>query len=57
MEHAIETLEKELKLLQTPLEEDFEDDLVGSGLNCRQTSDIKLALRILKQFIENSKLL
>ena len=57
MEHAIETLEKELKLLQTPSKEHIEDDLVGDILNFRQTSDIKLALRILKQFVENSKLL
>lgn len=54
MEYAIKTLEKELEYLNKPLEE---DDLVGGVLNFRQTTDIRLALKILNEFIVNSKTL
>ncbi len=57
LDHAIKTLQKELDLLNTPLREDEEEDLIGGVLNFRQTHDIKLALKILNQFIENSKAL
>jgi hypothetical protein len=53
LKHAIKTLEKELDFLNTPLAE----DLIGGVLHFRQTHDIKLALKILNQFIENSKAL
>ena len=57
MKHAIRTLEKELERLNKPLEEDEEEDLVGGVLNFRQTTDIKLALKILNEFITNAKTL
>jgi len=57
LEHALKTLEKELELLNTPLKEDEEEDLVGGVLNFRQTTDIKLALKILNGFITNAKAL
>jgi hypothetical protein len=57
MKHAIKTLEKELERLNKPLEEDEEEDLVGGVLNFRQTTDIKLALKILNEFITNAKTL
>ena len=41
LEHAIKTLEKELERLNTPLEDEEEDDLVGGVLHFRQTTDIK----------------
>lgn len=55
LEHAIKILQKELDFLNIPEEE--EDDLVGSVLHFRKTHDIKLALKILNQFVENSKAL
>jgi hypothetical protein len=57
LEHALKTLEKELELLKTPLREDEDEDLVGGVLNFRQTTDIKLALKILNEFITNAKAL
>jgi len=57
MKHAIKTLEKELERLNIPSEEDEEEDLVGGVLNFRQTTDIKLALKILNEFITNAKTL
>ena len=57
MKHAIKTLETELERLNKPLEEDEEEDLVGGVLNFRQTTDIKLALKILNEFITNAKTL
>jgi len=57
LEHAIEVLEKELQRLNTPLNEDEEEDYIGTIINMRNTSDIKLALKVLKEFLENSKIL
>ena len=57
LEHAIKTLDKELERLNIPSEEDEEEDLVGGVLNFRQTTDIKLALKILNEFITNAKTL
>jgi|GEM_PF-3916295 len=57
LEHAIELLEKELQRLNTPLNEDEEEDYIGTIINMRNTSDIKLALKVLKEFLENSKIL
>ena len=57
MKHAIELLEAELNKLQTPLQEDEEEDYIGAIIGMRNESDIKLALKILKEFIENSKIL
>ncbi len=55
MKHAIETLEEELKRLNIPSEE--EEDYIDAIINFRQVSDIKLALKVLKEFKENSRLL
>ncbi len=57
LEHAIEVLEKELVILQKPLIEDEEEDLIGTIINFRDTHDIKVALKILKESVENSKLI
>jgi hypothetical protein len=58
LEHALKTLEKELELLNTPLKEDEEeDDYIGAVLNSRKVNDIKLALKILNEFIINAKAL
>jgi len=58
LEHALKTLEKELELLNTPLREDEEeDDYIGAVLNSRKVNDIKLALKILNEFILNAKAL
>lgn len=54
MEHAIKTLKQELDRLNTPIDEETEDDLIGAVLNIRQTSDIKLAIKILKEFIDKN---
>lgn len=56
LEHALETLEKELNRLNIPLEENEEEDLIGGIINMRDTSDIKLALKILREFLENCKI-
>jgi len=56
MNHAIETLEAELNRLNTA-NIDEEDDLIGAVICMRNTADIKLSLKILKEFIENSKIL
>lgn len=56
LDYAIEVLQDKLDFLNTPLEEDDEDDLIGGVLNFRQTHDLKIALKILKEFKENSKL-
>lgn len=55
LEHALKTLEKELERLNTPLEDEEDEDLVGGVLHFRQTTDIKLALKILNDFITNAK--
>jgi len=57
MRHAIELLEAELKKLQTPLLEDEEEDYIGAIIGMRNEADVKIALKILKEFIENSKIL
>lgn len=57
MTHAIELLEAELKKLQTPLREDEEEDLIDAVIGMRNTADIKLALKILNEFLNNSKIL
>lgn len=54
LEHALKTLEKELKLLNTPLKEDEEEDYIDAVLNSRKVNDIKLALKILNDFITNA---
>lgn len=56
LEHALKTLEKELNRLNIPLEENEEEDLIGDIVNMRDTSDIKLALKILREFLENCKI-
>ena len=55
LEHAIEVLEKELVELRKPLEE--EEDLIGTIIGMRNEADIKLALKILNEFLENSRIL
>jgi hypothetical protein len=56
LEHAIEVLEKELAELQKPTEED-EDDIYDAVIGFRKEHDIKVALKILKESVENSKLI
>jgi hypothetical protein len=56
LEHAIKTLEKELAELHKPIEEE-DDDIYKAVLSCRQETDIKEALKILKEYLENSKLI
>jgi len=53
MEHVIKILEEELKLLNTPSEE--EEDLINAVLSFRKTSEIRLALQILNEFKFNCK--
>jgi len=55
MKHAIKTLQKELEYLNKPIEEDEEEDLVDAVINSRKVNDIKLALKILNDFITNAK--
>jgi hypothetical protein len=57
MNHAIKTLEKELEYLNKPSDKEDEDDLIGAVLYHRKTQDIKLALKILNEFIKNAKIL
>jgi len=57
MKYALEILNNELLKLNKPLSDDEEDDLVGAILNKRQTVDIKLALKILNDAIENAKII
>jgi hypothetical protein len=57
MEHAIKTLQKELDFLNIPSEDEDEDDLIDAVIHFRKTSDIKLALKILNEFITNAKTL
>lgn len=56
MTHALELLKNELKRLQTANQNE-EDDLIDAVINFRATSDVKLALKILNDFLENSKIL
>jgi len=58
MKYAIEILEAQLEEINKPIPEDAEyeeEDLIGAVLHNKQTTDIKLALKILNQFVENSK--
>lgn len=58
MKYAIEILTNQLHELNKPIPEDAEfeeEDLIGAVLHNRQTSDIKLALKILHDFVNNSK--
>lgn len=57
MKYSIEILTKKLQELNKPLTEDAEEDLIGAVLNNRQRYDLKLALKILHDFVENSKAL
>jgi len=57
LEYAIKILERELAELHKPLEEDEEEDIYGAVLGFRQETDIKTALKILRECIENSKLI
>ena len=55
LEHAIEVLEKELIELNKPTEED--EDIYDAVIGFRKETDIKVALKILKESVENSKLI
>ena len=57
LEHALKTLQKELEYLNKPLEEDEEEDLIDAVINSRKVNDIKLALKVLNDFITNTKAL
>ena len=57
LEHAIEVLEKELDFLNTPLEENEEEDIYDGVIGFRKTTDIKVALKILREAVHNSKLI
>lgn len=60
MKYAIEILTNQLHELNKPIPENAEyeeEDLIGAVLHNRQTSDIKLALKILHEFIQNHKTL
>lgn len=58
MKYAIEILENQLHELNKPIPggvEYEEEDLIGAVLHNRQTTELKLALKILNQFEENYK--
>lgn len=55
MKYAIEILNKELEKINDPGLNQDEDDLIGAIIYARKSADIKLALKIINQFIENSK--
>ena len=57
LEHAIKILEEELIELRKPLETDEEEDIYDAVIGFRKETDIKVALKILKEYLENSKLL
>jgi len=55
MKEAIKILNRELEKLNEPNPEQDEDDLIDAIIHVRKTADIKMALKILNQFVENSK--
>jgi len=57
MKYAIDTLQKELDLLNAPNKDGEEDDYIDAIIYSRNSADIKLALKILNDFINNTKIL
>lgn len=55
MKYAIETLEAELENLNTPIEDDDEEDLVGAVIQFRKRNHLKLAIKLLKQMEDSAK--
>lgn len=55
MKYAIEILENELKKLQTPIENEDDEDIYSAVGDMRKTTDIKLALKYLNQLKDNTK--
>ncbi len=55
MRYALGLLEEQLEKLSTPNECDDEDDIYDAVIYMRQTTDLKLAIKILKQQIANSE--
>jgi hypothetical protein len=55
MKYAIEVLERELENHNNPTDNDEEEDLVGAVIHFRKNTSLKLAIKLLKQMVENSK--
>lgn len=57
LKYALQTLKKELELLNTPIQNEEDEDLIDAVIYMQKTSDLKLGIQILKQFIVNAKTL
>ena len=56
MKYAIETLQKQLDFISQPIENDIEEDYIDAIIYSRNSQDIKLALKVLNEFMANSKI-